>query len=143
MLPSVPISPSTGGYLPGRQRTDRLPTLRPCNCISMRSPAMSLGAPTPFSFSTGPDGTQRPTSTCPRTSRQSFCPRVRPNLTLSKTSGSTFVPTGSPIASSKITTKSSKQYVTLGRGSLRNQRPSPQSECGNGLISVTPNDRWY
>ena len=33
--------------------------------------------------------------------------------------------------------------MTLDRGSLRNQRPSPQSECGNGLISVTPNDRWY
>ena len=119
-----------------------MPIPKPCDCISMSSLAMSPRAPTPFCFSTGPDGTQRPTSAFPKTSRQSFCPHARLKSIPSRTSGSTFVPTGSPTASSKLASRSSKQYATLGKGSLPNQRPLPQSDCRNGLMSVRPNDRW-
>lgn len=63
-----------------------------------------------------------------------FLPSRAPELTPSKTSGSTFGPTGSPTASSKLITRSSRQYATLGRSSSHNPTPSPQSECGNGPI---------
>jgi transposase-like protein len=59
------------------------------------------------------------------------------------TDNGTFVPIGYPTASSKIITRSSRLHATLGRSLLPNQRPSPQLECGNGHISVRPNDRWY
>ena len=64
----------------------------------------------------------------PETSRQSFCPHARLNSIPSRTSGSTFVPTGSPIASSKLNSRSSRQHATPGRSSFLNQRSLPLSE---------------
>jgi hypothetical protein len=51
---------------PARLLPCHMPTLMPCSCISMRSPTIAPRAPTPFCFSTGPDGTQRPNSTYPK-----------------------------------------------------------------------------
>ena len=51
--------------------------------------------------------------------------------------------TGSPTASSKPVTTSSRLPVMLGATSSSNPQQSLQSDCETGLTSVNLRDRWY
>src|SRR6185312_4980640 len=110
---------------------------------STKSRAPSPRALTPFCCSTGPDGTPRASSTCPKTSRRSSCLPVRPNSTRSRMSGNIFARTGSQTPCSKTMTRSSTPPAQRGESSSLNPKRSPPSECATGRTSVSRYDPWY
>ena len=70
-------------------------------------------------------------------------PSRAPELNPVEISGSTCAPIGSPTACSKTTMPSSMLDAKLGTSSSHSPKPSHQSECENGPISVNVKCRWY
>ena len=108
---------------------------------SQRSPAMSPGAPTPFSSSIGPDGNYDQ----PRRARQHhavFLPSRAPELNPVENIWQYLAPTGSPTASSKPTKQSSRQHATPGRAHCRARDHHLNRNAAMGSRR-SDNDRWY
>lgn len=81
--------------------------------------------------------------TMPKNITAIFLPSRAPELNPVENVWNTCDRTGSRTASSTPTTSSSMPPAKPGRSSSPNRRPSPQSECGNGLMSVKLQDSLY
>jgi len=120
-----------------------VPMPSPCSIICTRSAAALQPAPTPFSRSTRPAGTQPASCRFRQTSASCTCRLQAPNSIRLRTSGNTCVRPISRTECSVTTTMWSRLRARPGISSLPSQAGLHQSARDAGRPSVKVRDDWY